>query len=374
MEFSVGVSSAWKKIFVWKVGVSSAWKKITRGDVGVSGAWKQFYGPAIPTDIIHMYKDSGDVPSGATRLSSYDGKFPRMTVTSGDIGSTGGNNGHNGSAHGAWSGNTSTVSHSQNWYRCTFLCYGYECEDSGHNHSAGHTLSASDAGTNNLPEYFDVLAYTHTHFGPNALFLFHGSSIPSGWTEYTDNAIRYIRFYSTALTTGGSYDHTHSYTGVSGQYLGPTIDHSNNREDYLYYHTMNIDHSHTYTGLVPPYMAMKLIYRNETVRSLDELPSGVVLLRTNATVPSGWSAYSAGATYLARHTTETGGTGGSGSHNHASGSFSTSGYNWGTYREGNSDGTNGYSINYGAHTYDHGHTTDADNWPPWVYLYAIKKD
>jgi nitrate/TMAO reductase-like tetraheme cytochrome c subunit len=162
---------------------------------------------------------------------------------------------------------------------------------------------ASDA-TGNMLLLWDTAAY-----------------IPDGWTcvSCASGDPFYQRFVigsSTPNLTGGSGTHTHAATGAVNPSAGTTNVDTNNQA------TPVVAHTHTYTPTIstasnlPTYRNLVVIQYSSTGQPTN-IPTGAIAI-FDASVPSGWTRYSAQDNYFTygESAANIGGNGGSATHSH----------------------------------------------------------
>lgn len=153
------------------------------------------------------------------------------------------------------------------------------------------------------------------------ILFYDGASVPAGWTCVSCQATdpfyqRLVRGSSTYGTTGGSATHTHTASAtVYPTGSAATVILNTGKSDLA-----DNNHSHTLTPIIsaasnlPNYRQLKLI-RNDAGGEPATLPAGVIAI-FDATVPSGWTRYSAQDGYYIYGENTVGTTGGSNTHSH----------------------------------------------------------
>lgn len=179
--------------------------------------------------------------------------------------------------------------------------------------------ASSTAVTNNFKEHRKwQIASDATG---SALLYWDGTIIPSGWTcvSCAPAGAFYQRFVmgsSTAGVNGGSATHSHTATGAVTASAGSQGVDTNNQA------TPRVNHTHTYTPTIstdnnlPPYRNLVIIQSNSAGEPAS-IPAGAIAL-FDATVPSGWTRYSAqdGTFIQGESTTTIATTGGADTHTH----------------------------------------------------------
>ncbi|MCA9332675.1 hypothetical protein KDA00_02265 [Candidatus Saccharibacteria bacterium] len=210
------------------------------------------------------------------------------------------------------------------------------------------------------------------------LLFWDGGSEPTGWTCVSCSGgdpfyQRFIRGSDTYGTTGGSTTHTHTASATIDATSDPMPSRSNNptRNELV-----NNTHTHTTTPTIasasnlPTYRQLKVI-RYDTSGTPGTIPTGAIAL-FDASVPSGWTQYSAQDGYYVRAEGTVGTTGGSNTHTH--GISGTTDIGSGVARAPNTAGTQGPVA-----TQDHTHTISgsspsANNEPPYIETILGKAD
>lgn len=227
--------------------------------------------PSIPNQL-----DTNDLtlfntlPSGWTRNTSYDNRFPRGAVS---YGTTGG---------GSHTHTYSTTSSTYSWVGVTFAYNApnpHVWLSGGHNHGISSTTGAST----DTPLY-----RTQVIASPNAsaimpeggIVMMNSATIPPlGWTRFSSLDTRFPMGAASSGTTGGATTHSHSFSFTSG---APSVQQSgvdsSGSNDYT-----SSGHTHTGSGTtnaptaLPPYLDMIYVQKNSpsadvTVTVLDALP------------------------------------------------------------------------------------------------------
>ncbi len=165
---------------------------------------------SLPTNLISLFSES--IPSGWSRFSELDNKFPRGAST---YGSTGGNTTHNHS----FTGYTTSVNDNSLNIEEFILSNGGDgaitVAANGHTHS---TLSGSTENTNYLPPYMDMIFAKNNSekYITEKNIVITNILPPLGWNRYSLLDDRIPRGGTTAEITGGSTTHTHNLVITTG--------------------------------------------------------------------------------------------------------------------------------------------------------------
>ncbi|MEY2664987.1 MAG: hypothetical protein RLZZ480_92 [Candidatus Parcubacteria bacterium] len=203
------------------------------------------------------------------------------------------------------------------------------------------------------------------------ILMWDGATIPTGWTCISCTAgdqfyQRYIIGSSTPGTAGGATTHTHTASGAvnaTGNTVSVGAGGANNYASAA--------HTHTYTPTIGtannlPLYRNLVVIQNNSAGEPTSIPAGAIAV-FDATVPSGWTQYSAQNGYYVRgeSTANRGTTGGSNTHTHTI--TGTTGASAGTANDNTGGGT---SIANSAHTHTVSSSTAAENSQP-PYIEAI---
>ena len=199
------------------------------------------------------------------------------------------------------------------------------------------------------------------------LLFWDGGSAPAGWTcvSCTIGDAFYDTFprgNDTYGANGGSLTHNHT---VSSSIAATTAAAASDAQSG----TVLSSNSHAHTVSVTPQAASNLpsyrqlhIIRSNTSGEPTTIPGGAIGI-FDASLPSGWSAYSAQNGYFVRGGSSAGSTGGSNTHNHAL-TISIGSATGGTYGTKNPTNTNSANVGHG-HTAS-GNSDSVDNQPPYI--------
>ena len=246
-----------------------------------------------------------DCPSGWTRATDFDSRFPYGASS---YGGTGGTSSHSHSQKEVRTGGTSNI----NW--CQTLDDGQHL-NSSHTHSVLITGQAKSA----LPAYLTTVYCQKTDLDIDAgLIALFDTTVPSGWTRFTVLDSRFPYGSASYGSTGDTSNHNHTVThGYSGQ---PSYDVT----DCLKYTGAPIlgtrlTHVHTWsngtsgtTGFTPP-------YRNMIYGSKDSTGVGSpnMISMFTALPPLGWTRFTALDSKFPRGASSYGSTGGNTTHTHS---------------------------------------------------------
>ncbi|MDD4382433.1 MAG: DUF2341 domain-containing protein, partial [Candidatus Dojkabacteria bacterium] len=187
----------------------------------------------------------------------------------------------------------------------------------------------------------------------------YDASCPTGWTRDTNFDSKFPYGSSAAGSTGGSESHTH------GNYSGGTSSNGTSSWGIAGGSTDIAEaHNHGYTLVTntnsdvwPPYLNM--VFCNNS----DYNPYTGMITLFDATVPSGWTRFSALDSYFPRGASSYGGTGGATTHTHTYNSGTTgicATANSNLYGSGMTAGAGGHS-----HAWSAGSLDAANNMPPY---------
>lgn len=319
----------------------------------------------LPSNIILIWNSThASIPSGFTRETGLDGRFPKGSALATDPNDVGGaaththsataNHTHTTTAHthtttinggsggnvdsGASSGSTRVTGHDH-----PQIASGAVSSDSV------STVAATYDAVSNNPPYKEVIFIKSdgtTRIPNNVHCLYSGSSIPSDFTLDTSYGDKFLRGASTgadAGTTGGSSTNTHTLThthSVSHAHAGVTTLASTSERSANQAGTdiVALNHTHdltfgAYSGstsdtpsivttetVEPAYSKLAVI---QNTSGSEKLPVGVIglYLGTIASTPVGWGIVTAMIGKYHKGSaaaSESGNTGGSNTHTHAS--------------------------------------------------------
>ncbi len=311
-----------------------------------------------------LFWDGATAPTGWTIVSDVGGdfyqRFPRGEAT---YGGTGGTATH---THTATFATTSAGSGS------TSISSG---TGAGATATHTHTLASNTISTDsNLPVYRNlrVIEYNTgvpTTIPKGAIAIFD-TTLPAGWTQYSDQNNYFVRGEATANITGGSANHTHTLSITTNTPTGTATPKTGATTTYA---TSTHTHSQTApTSVVsnqPPYRTVVLA----TADNDTAIPVGMIAM-FDASPTGNWNVLSnnggdfyqkfllGGSVY--------GATGGSDSHNHSNQTVTLSTVT-GTASNGKQTGTNYASA---THTHTVGVTSfsNVNSLPPYINVVFAK--
>ncbi len=250
-------------------------------------------------------------PSGWTRDSGFDSRFPYIGATYGTTGSGSGTS----HAHSITNAYTSTASYS---YLATVSSLGAG-NDFPTVTSHVHTVTATIGTTNVLPPYITMYFCTKTKLDlENNLISIFTSTAPTGWAHFTPLDGKFPMGANGYGTTGGVSSHTHSsapfdevstssyFSDVDTPVLGTRV-------------VFMIDHYHSIASAtidtknnIPPYYTVNYAEASNSSAS----KSGLISMATSQP-PLGWSTFSSADNRLLQGASSSfGSTGGNASHTH----------------------------------------------------------
>lgn len=300
-------------------------------------------------------------PSGWTRFSSLDSRFPRGATTPGG---TGGTSSH---TH-TFSGTTGTDSGAVYKARDDPLSYTYQPARINHTHSFSDTTNSAD----HTPPYLDMIfcsASAPISLLPTSFVVFYNASVPSGWTRFTSLDNRFPRGAASYGGTGGLSTHTHSNESVTTG--GPSI------LTKVRYNgsalASSTTHTHTFTltfgsaNNLPPYLDIVAMRPNAT----SAFEQNAITMVTSAVPPQGWTQFSALDSKFPRGATTYGGTGGSDTHTQPRNAATTGDPSASGYTE---TWTSIASSSYHTHSVSSGTTNSANHTPPYYNLIFVQRN
>jgi len=167
-----------------------------------------------------------------------------------------------------------------------------------HTHDIG---SIAAANTNNVPEYKSVKFIRsdkiNAHIPKDAIIIFD-TSVPSGFTRYSDQDGKYVRGGTTAGATGGNANRRFAVSGTTST-ATPTIQADWVEETELYAFTGS--HAHTisansgYINNDPPYITVVLGKAND---SINYIPAGAIIMFDETPPAIDWEVLSWGGKLL----------------------------------------------------------------------------
>lgn len=286
-----------------------------------------------PDIIIPFDGNHADIPSGFTRETSLDGKFPKAWGTQ-DPNVTGGSATH---THTSPAHSHAIVSHTHTVTTADATTADYSSDDAGSgsgtrtNHNHGSKASSTTSGgtlsdaityqaVSSNPAYYEVIFIKSSGYSfipVNGIILGTGTTRES-LTFHSASANKFLRGAGTgedAGGTGGTYNHEHSvshtHSAVNHYHTGTTnnsdsgdADASGSTAQVTYF-----PHSHTYTtanrslagsaysgnagsaDTVQPAFRTLNAFKNESANPiLPQVGDIAMFLGTEAQVPIGWVA------------------------------------------------------------------------------------
>lgn len=220
----------------------------------------------IPESFIAMFSSS--TPSGWTRFSALDNKFPRGETT---YGGSGGSSTHTHTTTGGYTtgggGGGLTVSTLTN----------FTAAAANHTHTSN---SGTTAAADNTPPYLDMIfgqADSQTT-SPTGLIAMADAIPPLGWTRFTALDSKFPRGASTYGGTGGTVSHTHSVTITVGSANQTTQadNRANSPTASLSSHTHSCTTTTDSQSNIPPYIETIYIEKkaSPTTTLGDEVQAG----------------------------------------------------------------------------------------------------
>lgn len=307
---------------LYKLGplvIGEAWQEARQWQIAADAAG----------DIILLFE--GTVPTGWTCISCSAGDaflnvMPRASSTYGSASSSADSSKHNLTFSSADVGSpTSEVITDTS---------PQDFPDENHTHTWENATSTTDSILPPLMNLKFISANTTTlPAGVIGMFDVASSSIPSGWTYYSDIENRYLRG-SSATSTNGTSTHVHQLIAsiTSGAATPNAIDDTGTGITVAAQnHTHTINGSSTAVSAAnnkPPYVGV-VFAKLTNATSLSTGVNGLIAMFDNTSLPGDWSVVStSGSAYADRFilaSSTFGATGGAASHNHGGSTVLTSG-------------------------------------------------
>ncbi|MBU5678907.1 MAG: DUF2341 domain-containing protein [Candidatus Aenigmarchaeota archaeon] len=272
-----------------------------------------------------------DVPCDTpwTRFSQLDNRFPR------------------GSSSYGGTGGSETHTHTTSGPSATKCVDSSPCTTNVASDTHTHTATA-----NHLPPYLNMIfcSSNNLYLRRFSIAMFSTSSLPSGWTRFSQLDNRFPRGSSSYGGTGGSETHTHTTSGPSATkcVYSPCV---TNVASDTHTHTVSTENH------LPPYI--DTIFAQ--VNSDGPAPSGTIVMATSLP-PLGWTRVSSFDNRFPRGSSSYGGTGGSETHTHTlSGPSATKCVD-----------SSPCTTNVASDT--HTHTATANHLPPYLDVLFIQKN
>ena len=317
---------------------------------------------SLPAGMIALF-DNSTLPANWNIISGTGSVYYQQFLQgASSFGSTGGSSAtHN---HG---GSVSVTSGVPNNGAQTWDYSGPNASFASQSHT--HNVTFTIDSQNTLPVYRDVILgqYEGTATAGDVIMLWDTAdgSIPSGWTcisctggdafygVFPRASDVYTRNYTSGADTG-----THTLT-----YSSATAGADSTKKTSFVGSDPPGNHTHTWgnptvttDSIVPPYKNLKFIKKNNPA----SLPANIIGL-FDATVPSGWTRYSAlDSNYLRGYSDNA--TGGASTHTHTYGAV-TSGSSGGSISQNGATGAKSHT-----HTLASQASTSANNDPPYITM------
>lgn len=290
----------------------------------------------ISPNIIIMYDGThASIPSGFTRETSLDGKFPKGTADSTDPNDTGGASTH---THTSPSHTHTMVNHTHTYTLPQYIGgtedhgddgdYSNYIADEPHTHSgtsgdiSGGTLSGATTigSANNDPPYYTVIFIKSSgyNFIPNNAMIFSASTSRAEMSFHTASANKFLVGAGTganAGATGGGGTHTHSYnhihpnashshlsansnTTTFGSYKGSYSSSNQHAARQAHIHSVSLNStstacngvtaSFTSTTIEPAFRTLNAFKNTSGASQMPKKGDIALWLGSLATIPLGW--------------------------------------------------------------------------------------
>ena len=287
-------------------------------------------------------------PSGWTRNSSFDGRFPEGSTVVGNIGGT---DYHN---HGDWSGNTDTGGNNN----ANVTTTGPNISPTSHVHS----VTISHNATTVLPPYLDMVFCQKNQLDINTgLIAMFDSSTPTAWTRFSALDVKFPRGAATYGGTSGSATHNHTTVATTTANTSSTPVQSGTAINAAARNHPVSSQTIPLADNTPPYL--NIIYASADAASVGT--TGIISIATSLP-PLGWTRFSNLDNNFPMGAVTPGGVGGTETHHHDV----VLGTGTGTAQQRNSGG----AARCGSHTHTITYTTDdQSNLPPYYTTLFIKK-
>lgn len=220
--------------------------------------------------------------------------------------------------------------------------------------------------TDELLETYSVIPEITTDDGMGHMLLFwDGGAVPSGWSCVSCNPgddfyQRFIRGEASYGATGGADTHTHTADGNTD--TSATSGRSSAGSGIIRGHTHTATPTIGSASNLPVYRQVEVIRANDS-GTPSTIPSGAIA-PFDATVPAGWTRYSAQDGNYIRGELTIGSTGGSNTHSHSISGTTDQGS--GVLVAPNTGGTQG-AVAADDHTHTFSGTSDTqNNEPPYI--------
>ena len=314
-----------------------------------------------------LFFDGEDIPAGWSCVSCdpSDDFYERFVRGSDEFGATGGSPTH-----------THTFDDAISSSNLAPNADDFQTDDIQSN-SHSHALDTELSEESNLPSYRQLRVIRHdtndepTTIPEGTIAIFDSSSLPTNWTQYSDQDNRYIRGADDIGQTGGSNTHSHEISIDIGSATG--ADHRA-RGGGARVQGASTGHTHTAAGSSstvnhePPYIEAILARAD-----IDTPTPANMLAMWDAEPPNGWQLRSdSGGPFHQRFVkpaTSFGTTGGSEAHTHPTTTIETSAA-IGT--EETRGGSGGASADH-THTITISNYSEVNHLPPYIDVIIAKK-
>ena len=245
---------------------------------------------------------SGSCPSGWTRVSGLDDRFPRGAAS---FGGTGGSSNHSHAQASCTTGGTTgwlAIGNGENQVKIDY------------DHTHDDAMVDVNTASNVLPPYLEMVycqsAYLEIDSG---LIAMYDQATPGGWTRFSALDSKFPQGAESYGSTGGMITHTHSTAGgyITSYLSGAERESGTNNSTAAHTHTTQNGTTEPASSL-PPYLEM--VFASKDSGGTGE--EGSVLI-VSALPPLGWSRFTALDDTFPRGASSYGGEGGSSSHSHS---------------------------------------------------------
>ena len=323
------------------------------GNSGASNAEETWSGNFVTLSTISC-------PTGWTRDSTFDSRFP---MGSASVGTTGGSASHNHSNLSCTSGVPSSTK-----YAYSESGYGTYYTRGDHTHTMSATMSSASA----LPPYLEMYFCSSPRLDLNSnLVYMNDTSLPSGWTRFSSLDDKFAIGATSYGGTGGSATHVHAYTGATTSSVtgtnSPSIGGTPNT-GVVSTHTHTVNSSNTASGNnLPEYKTLLYSSPNSVNESRNNLIS-----MSSAIPPLGWALSSSyDNKYLVGATTPNI-SGGTNTHTHSATLTTTSSAQSGTYNYNDTPRT--LFVANSIHSHSCSVTTSSvNNLPPYITTLFVQR-
>ncbi len=225
-----------------------------------------------------VFMSTSSCPSGWTRVTALDSRFPRGAAT---YGGTGGAETETGTHTHTWTATTDGPSATYNTRASSYANMATS------NHT--HLFNGTTGSAANLPPYLDVVFCSSSQppLLTNNFIAYFDANPSSPWSNFSALNNTFARGSDTYGGTGGTTPHTHTFSGTSNTATNTQT------SEYTGTSAARSIHTHTLNGTTeaalatPPYVDMIVAKPS----SSTSIPSGIVAL-TSALPPMGWTRFS----------------------------------------------------------------------------------